>query len=959
MKTTLAPSLLALLLLPGVSACREEMTDPLPSPEKGYLTYTLTAAAERTRSDLVDDAAASDGRDVHLAVYTGGKRVTDGPAPLELRLLPDREYDFFAWTAGSLPLDEVPEEENDLTGWEAVYPGWDTATDGMTALRGLLSTGGMPMAGRVTGCSPEEAAVGQTITVPLERLFARIRLQIEYDETMTLLLPQREVDEIRIHNWAWACHPFDDGFDPSKVHTGCIDMADDADGDGAYTLYLPENLQGTSGSGNPDRCSYLSVHLRFGDGLGLGGGVGEVCYRFYPGADGEDGFNLRRNRQYDVTLSLSYNGRFIEGEWKVSGDDPEQRTLSFDPEDCQPIAGPGTKAYLRLQYRYGDSEDAVTDYYNRFNGVAVGTEEETAAWVADGSLPESSSLESVGSVRCRQCGNRFWGYPAAAGDRLGWAAGNLGLEDRNVTCPVCRSVFYALTSPGERRFRNGAPSATDNYTLSLPEPHIAVTIPSDAEMGSRIRIHAVTRDGRIAAQANVAVGDFAAPYYDQPLEGEQYVAEKLHFTPVSLPGDVTALQYRIVSGGESILLSRTQDNGFDASFLSAGSVDILVEDQDGTVRQRIRRTILNPGLRFLSTAYALELDGTDLTPQWTYTRKDGSAYTDYDATLYGQRLGDPVLTTDGTWTAVSDGAVHIRRTADETLGDIPYLSASVGTLTATCSLLPSITCEANLTAVNPFPGWPGTELSYSVAYGWSEALKKESSIPIRYDGAMSLRNLIGTSLPLYAESVRGNAPFSFSEAEARAAVPVFPTVYKRPSVTRYYGQVVNRHSGTALKRYYATVAVNVEAYCTESHTQIAGGKIHTWQITASCRNGTGSVPTRTELMQVFQENRTAAIYPTSGRWGHGLTGLYWHRAYYTFGVQDASYQISMELETNLESGTGDATFADFAGQNPVQFSTPHILDDGYTYLQIEGEPLSSPSDEGVWKIRFNPDWQLD
>ena len=40
MKTTLAPSLLALLLLPGVSACREEMTDPLPSPEKGYLTYT-------------------------------------------------------------------------------------------------------------------------------------------------------------------------------------------------------------------------------------------------------------------------------------------------------------------------------------------------------------------------------------------------------------------------------------------------------------------------------------------------------------------------------------------------------------------------------------------------------------------------------------------------------------------------------------------------------------------------------------------------------------------------------------------------------------------------------------------------------------------------------------------------------------------------------------------------------
>ena len=954
----IAPSLIPILLL-VLPSCREETPEPSPAAEDGYRTYTLTAATESTRSDLVDEAAVSSGQDIRLAVYTGGKRVADGPAPLELRLLDSRAYDFYAWTGGSLPLDQVPEDESELIDWEAVYPGWDTATDGTTALTGLLAESGMPMAGQWIGCSPGDVAVGHTITVPLERLFARIRLQISYDEPLTLLLPERIVEEVQAHNWAWACHPFGTAFDKTKVHTGSLDAASTADGDGTYTLYLPENLQGERLAGDPDRCSYLSVDLHFGDGLGLGGGVGDVCYRFYPGADGDDGFNIRRNRQYDVTLSLSYNGRFIEGSWKVSGDEAEQRSLAFDPDNCQPIAPPGGKAYLRLSYRHGDSEDAISDYFNRFNGVAVGLEAETTAWVAAGTQPSGSALETVGSVRCRTCGNRFWGYPGEASERLPWAVSLFEEESGDILCPVCRSVFYTKASASERRFFSGNPSSADLYRISPPEPHIAVSIPASAALGSVLQFHAVTRDGRKAAQTSVAVGNSAAPYYNQPLEGEQYVAERIRFTPVGLPSDITELRYRITEGEGRIALSRTADNGAEIAFLEAGTVDILVEDQNGTVRQRIQRTILNPGLRFLSTDYALEVDGSDLTPEWTYTRNDGSAYSDYAADLYESRLGDPQLTTDGVWTAVSDRAVYIRRTADGTLGDIPYLEASVGTLTATCPLLPTIRCEANLKAVNPFPGWPGTPMSYTVGYSWAEALKKVSSIPIKYNGSMILQNLIGTTLPLYAETVRGNAPFSFSEAEARAGVPVFPTVNKRPSVTRYYGQVVNRHSGTALKRYYATIAVNVEAYCTESHVQTASGKTHTYTITTTCRNTIGSVPSRNEHIQVFQENRSASIYPTSGRWGHGLTGCYWLRAYYTFGVQDASYQISMVMESQAESGTGDGTFEDFAGQNPVQFSMPHALDDGYTYLQIEGEPLSSPSDQGVWIIRFNPAWQLD
>ena len=303
-------SLLPLLLL----ACRKE-SEPLPPVTEGRLvSVTLTAAPTQTRSDLVDEDAADSGRDIRVAVYTDGRRVTDGSAPLGLRLMAGRRYNFYAWTGSSLPLGEVPTNESDLEGWEAVYPGWETAGDGQSALEDLLGTYGMPMAGSCLDCTPEALALDQTITVPLQRLFARIRLQVTYDETMTRLLPERTVGTVRVHNWAWACQPFGTGFDREKVRRGSLDVASAPDADGCYTLYLPENLQGELSEGDPDRCSFLSVELSLGDGYGLGGGVGDVCYRFYPGADAGDGYNIRRNRQYNVTLTLSYNGRFIEME---------------------------------------------------------------------------------------------------------------------------------------------------------------------------------------------------------------------------------------------------------------------------------------------------------------------------------------------------------------------------------------------------------------------------------------------------------------------------------------------------------------------------------------------------------------------------------------------------------------------------------------------------------------------
>lgn len=961
-------ALLPLVVLLG-NACHKEQDFP-PAYREEPQSYCLTAALPdepETRSDRVSEADASDARDIHLAVYTGGKRVADGPMPLNLRLLANRRYNFYAWTDRALPRDAVPENEEELSGWEAVYPGWDTAGDAAQALPQLLADYGMPMAGVRTGCKPGDIAVDGLITVPLQRLFAKVRLRILYDASMQFLLPERVVEQVSIHNWAWACHPFDSGFDPAKVHSGSIDIATSAEGDGSYTLYLPENLQGSLPEGDPDRCSYISVDLRLSDGLGYGGGVGDVCYRFYPGADGADGYDIHRNRQYDVTLSLSYNGRFIEGEWKVSGDDAEQRSLAFTEADCQPLAAPGSKAYLRLSYTCGASGDVIRAYFNRFNGVAVGRTDQIEDWIGSGSAPAGSALEVVGSLRCRHCGNRFWGVPEAASRRFMWANVVLDADISEVRCPVCRTHFFFLDSAEEDRFTNGTPADSDNYRMTAPEPYIAVSVPDDAVAGTLIPYRAATRDGRVLAEQNIAVGDLSALYFNQPLDGEQYVAQRLSFTPAGLPDGVTQLSYRTVLGTDCIAInpSLLPAGGAQISFLKAGEVDILVEDQNGTVRQRISRTIRNPGLQFLTgdtqtSEYALAISGTALEPGWTYCRADGSSYTDYNASLYASLLGDPVLSTDGTWTTVDGNSVYIHRTNDGTLGDIPYLSSSVGTLTATCPNLPEVQAEANLTAINPFSGWPSSPVEATVNYSWTEDPKKDGSLPVFYNESLMLRGRFGAVLPLYAESIRGNPPFGYSSAEAIAHTSFNPTIAKRPSKTLYYGQVVNSHSGTALKRGYLLVAVNVEAYCTESHVQTESGKTRSWQITASCRNPSGSLPSQSELAQVVKENTSAPMLPTPGEWTYnaGLS-CHWVQAYYTWGTQDASYKVSLVIKNNTSTHTGDATFSTFSGRNAVQFSTPYVLSDNYSYLQIEGEPLDSPSTDGVWKIRFNPDWQSD
>ena len=255
--------------------------------------------------------------------------------------------------------------------------------------------------------------------------------------------------------------------------------------------------------------------------------------------------------------------------------------------------------------------------------------------------------------------------------------------------------------------------------------------------------------------------------------------------------------------------------------IAGDSVTIEVRDQNNTLRQQLTRTVLRPVIRLMpaegsstqsTSSYALEVSGEEIRPRWAYARQDGTLYTSYDPDLYASRLGDVTFSVDGRWTGCSDGKIYINRTEHSSYGTLPYQSSSIGTLTARCPAIYSITISANLTAVNPFSGWPDPLLSYQVHFAKDEAPKKDSSILVYYNSIFQLLGRVGTPRPLSGRSISGNPPFGYSSQEAMSgASTIIPTIDNKPSDTYYYGKIKNKHSQTYLTRDYLHIVVTVDS----------------------------------------------------------------------------------------------------------------------------------------------------
>ena len=95
------------------------------------------------------------------------------------------------------------------------------------------------------------------------------------------------------------------------------------------TLYIAENRQGTgTGSSQAGKTpatgrEKLATYLEYSatkDGAS-DGFSGPLRYRTYLGENETNDFNVTRDRIYEATLSLTWNGQLLEGDWRVTNQD--------------------------------------------------------------------------------------------------------------------------------------------------------------------------------------------------------------------------------------------------------------------------------------------------------------------------------------------------------------------------------------------------------------------------------------------------------------------------------------------------------------------------------------------------------------------------------------------------------------------------------------------------------------
>lgn len=237
---------------------------------------------------------------------------------------------------------------------------------------GTVKTYGMPMCGSLK----QLVYSGPEIEIPVERLFAKVSVRVLHTELSgasesTIYAYNMCNNSLYIRQANRRLYPFseygsramgtDDVTDDSDYNSdmndrdaydGSLSQSEFGPGPGylqdtTLVFYVPENIQGNLLEGNTDAsaktyasienvdgvnyaelCTYVELTAtRVNSGTGYGG---TKVYRCYLGEDGTSDFSVRRNGRYDITISLTDDGMFLDS-WKAEmGEDwTDTRTLRF------------------------------------------------------------------------------------------------------------------------------------------------------------------------------------------------------------------------------------------------------------------------------------------------------------------------------------------------------------------------------------------------------------------------------------------------------------------------------------------------------------------------------------------------------------------------------------------------------------------------------------------------------
>lgn len=301
-----------------ICQCDEE--SPGEDNASGKATVTFGVARNGSKSAISPEEGTIN--NLAIAVYRDGNLenhgYVEGEENLTLELTEGQEYNIYA-TANTGELCLPPEESDFLE--VCTLESYDIA-DLADALPMCWSSKKV----KVKGGS-------LSIAMEMERLVSKLHFSVNKD-----LLAGLEVTAARLCQGAVALYPF-------RWETGNKATEDDGTVDGDYAsaadltalnngeeivFYALENCQGDLLPDNTDPwkkvpdnldyrsdyCSYLEVECSFKEGFLY---QGNVTYRFYAGMDNCRNFDIRRNTEQHISLTLSQDG-LDRISWMVESD---------------------------------------------------------------------------------------------------------------------------------------------------------------------------------------------------------------------------------------------------------------------------------------------------------------------------------------------------------------------------------------------------------------------------------------------------------------------------------------------------------------------------------------------------------------------------------------------------------------------------------------------------------------
>ena len=291
-----------------VSCSREE-------PETLFRTAETDFSDIPTRSLLTGADIETKKTDITLAAYgedgvlaTSGHFTTNLES-LKLELESSRNYTIYALVNMGDLSGVIPRSESALSTLTYRIPSYSEGA-------GSLASRGIPMAGKLS-------YPGAGTTIPVERLLAKVTVQISCE------WPGAAIRSTKVCQLNRILRPFgeatmEEDWEQQEFHEGTGTAS------GSFVFFVPENRQGvidgirTSREKSPDgndtvrarkdRLTYLETTVE-----GTGIIAGTIIYRSYLGRNAVSDFDIRRNARYNWTIRYLKDG-LQYNDWKNDND---------------------------------------------------------------------------------------------------------------------------------------------------------------------------------------------------------------------------------------------------------------------------------------------------------------------------------------------------------------------------------------------------------------------------------------------------------------------------------------------------------------------------------------------------------------------------------------------------------------------------------------------------------------